>query len=84
MLLIYWEKNITNRNTDDLLDHSEGVFLEVNEEKTKYIFLYCHHTAGQNHNINVANKFLKNVEKLKYFRLMVRNENCIHKEIKSR
>jgi hypothetical protein len=51
-----------------VLDASKEVGLEVNAEKTKYMFMSYHQTTGQNHYIKVpaANKFFENVAKLKY------------------
>jgi hypothetical protein len=47
-----------------------------------YMFMSHQHDAGLNHSIKTIKKSLKNVVKLKY--LGMRNQNCIHKEIKSR
>jgi hypothetical protein len=41
--------NIIKKNTEALLDASKEVGLEVNAEKTKYMFISHHQTAGQNH-----------------------------------
>jgi hypothetical protein len=42
-----------------VLDASKDVGVEVNPEKTKYIFMSRHQTAGQNICITVADKSLK-------------------------
>jgi len=39
------------------------------------MFMTHHQNAGQNHNLHVANKFLKNVAKFKYIRITVTNQN---------
>jgi hypothetical protein len=49
--------NIT-KNAEAVLDASDEVDLEVNTQKTKYIFMSHHQTTGQNHYIKVANKSL--------------------------
>jgi hypothetical protein len=46
-----------------VLDGGEEVGLEANAEKTKYMFMSRHQTAGQNHYIKVANKSFENMTK---------------------
>jgi hypothetical protein len=43
-----------------------SVGLEVNTDKTKYMFLSPHQNSGQNHDIKIANRFFENVAHLKY------------------
>jgi hypothetical protein len=38
--------NIEKKNTEDLLDASKETGLEVNSEKTKYMFMSCHHSES--------------------------------------
>jgi hypothetical protein len=54
--------NTVNRTTEALLDTSKEVCLKVNAEKTKYMFMSCHETAGQNH-IKTADRSFENVTK---------------------
>jgi hypothetical protein len=76
--------NIIKRNTDILLNTSKEVSLNVNVEETKYMFVSCHLTTGQNQCIKVANKSFENVAKFIYLEVTLTNQNCIHEEIKSR
>jgi hypothetical protein len=59
-LLVYaddvnlWYQNINiiiMISTEALLDASKDVGLEIHAEKTKYLFMSCHQTRGQNHYI---------------------------------
>jgi hypothetical protein len=43
-------------NTETLTDGSKEVGLGINVEKTKYMVLSHHQNAGQNQDINIANK----------------------------
>jgi hypothetical protein len=54
------------RNTETLTDVSKEVNLEVNTEKTKYMFLPCHQNPGQNQDIKTANRCFENVEQFRY------------------
>jgi hypothetical protein len=46
--------NTIKRNTKALIDARKEVGLEVNTEKTKYIFLSHHQNAGKNRNIRIV------------------------------
>jgi hypothetical protein len=54
------------KNTETLTDNSKEVGLEVNAEKTKYMLLSHHQNAGQNHDIQIANRSFINVAQFKY------------------
>jgi hypothetical protein len=69
--------------TDILLDASKEVDLEVNAEKTKYLFSSHHQTTGPNHYVKVANKSFENVAEFKYLGMMLTRHNCIHEEIRT-
>jgi hypothetical protein len=48
------------------------------------MLLSHHQNAGQNNNINIANRSFENVEMFKYFGTSVTNRTLIHNEINSR
>jgi hypothetical protein len=76
--------NIIKKNAEALLDASKEIGLEVNSEKTKYMFMSHHQTAGQSNYIRVANKSFEKVAKFKYLGATLMDQNCIHEEIRSR
>ena len=47
------------KNVQGLLAASKEVCPEVNAEKTEYVFMPYEQNAGENHNIDMANKSLK-------------------------
>jgi hypothetical protein len=48
------------KNTETLINANKEVGPEINVEKTKYLFLSRHQNAGQNQDINIANKSFEN------------------------
>jgi hypothetical protein len=44
----------------------------------------CRQNAGQNHDIRITNRSLKNVAQFEYFGMTVTNQNLIQEEIKRR
>jgi hypothetical protein len=66
------------------LDASKEIGLEVNSEKTKYMFMSRQQTAGQSNYLRVANKSTEKVAKFKYLGETLMDQNCIHEEIRSR
>jgi hypothetical protein len=50
--------NNIEKNNDDLIDDIKKVALEVNTQKAKYMLMYRHQNAGQNHDIKTANTIL--------------------------
>jgi hypothetical protein len=46
---------------------SQEIGLEVNAEKTGYIFVFCDRNAGKCHSIKIGNESRENVTKFKYW-----------------
>jgi hypothetical protein len=65
------------KNTDTLIDASKEVGLEVNVEKTKYMLLSRQQNAGQNRDIEIANRSFENVSQFKCLERTVTNQNLI-------
>jgi hypothetical protein len=74
----------TKKNTVILIDASKEFCPEVNAEKTKYVLLFCHQNARQNHDVKIANGSFENVAHFKYLRTIITNQNLIEEEIRRR
>ena len=72
------------KNTEAFVVTNKETGLEVNAEKTKYLVMFWDQNAGKNHNIKTGNKIFERVAQCKYLGTILTNQNCIHKEIKSR
>jgi hypothetical protein len=63
-------RDTIKKNAETLNDASKEVGLEVTTEK--YMSLSHHQNAGQNHDINIANRHFENVAQFKYFKMTVK------------
>jgi hypothetical protein len=59
--------NIIKKNAEAVLDASKEIGLEVNSEKTKYIFMSRHQNVGQSNYIREANKSFEKSGKVRVF-----------------
>jgi hypothetical protein len=75
--------NTIKKNKETLLQASTEVSLEVNTKKTKYMVVSHYQNVGQNHSLLIANKSFENFAKFNYLGTTTKNQNSIHKEIKS-
>jgi hypothetical protein len=64
-------------NTESLTDAGKKVGLEVNTEKTKCMLLSRRQNAGQNHDINIANRCFENMAQFRYLGTTVTNQYLI-------
>jgi hypothetical protein len=66
------------------IDANKEVGLKLNLEKTKFMFVSHHQNAGQNRNIQIANRMSEHVSQFKYFGMTVVSQHLTQKEIKRR
>jgi hypothetical protein len=57
---------------------------EVNDDKTKYMFMSRDQNAGRSYSIKIDNNSFAKVEEFEYLGINLRNQNSIQEEIKSR
>jgi hypothetical protein len=58
-----------------LLFSSKEFGLEVNADKTKYMFMFRDQNAGRNHNIEIDNSSFERVEEFKYLGTALTDQN---------
>ena len=63
---------------------SKEIGLEVNADKTKYMFMPRDQNAGRSHSIKTENSAFERVDEFKYLGTTLTNQNAIQEEIKSR
>jgi hypothetical protein len=56
--------NTIEKNTETLIDASKEVGLQINVEQAKYMLLSRQQNAGQNRDIEIANRSFENVSQL--------------------
>jgi hypothetical protein len=66
MILLGVNIDTINKNTEIIIHASKRVPLEVNVEKTKYMFVPHHQNSGQNREIQLANITFEYMSQFKY------------------
>jgi hypothetical protein len=52
--LLSYNVDIIKKNTETLIDANKMVGIELSTEKTKYMLMFRHQSAGQDHDIKIA------------------------------
>jgi hypothetical protein len=74
--------DIIKKNMETITDTSKEVRLEVISEKVKNMLLSHHQNAGENHEIERANRSFENIAQFKYLETTVTDKNSIEDDIK--
>ena len=72
------------KNAEAFVVASKEAGIEVNADKTKYMFMSRDQIAGRSHDMEINNCFFEMVEGFKYLGRTIKNQNSIDEEIKSR
>lgn len=70
--------NIIKRTSVVVFDASKMIVIEVNTEKSMYMYISRHQNAGQDGDIKIPNKHFENEAILNYLGRSVTNQTCIH------
>ena len=81
-----WGGSVHNikENEEALVVASKEVGLEVNADKTNYMFMSRDQNAGRSNNMKTDNTSFKREEEFKYLGTTLTNQNSTQEEIKSR
>jgi hypothetical protein len=71
-------------NAEALVVATKEIGLEVNADKTKYMVKSRERNAGRGDSVKIDNSSIERVERFKYLRTTLTDQNTIQKEIKSR
>jgi hypothetical protein len=71
-------------NVEALVVAVKETGLEVNADKAKYMVMCRDRNAGRGHNLKTDNSLIGRVEEFRYLETMLRDQNSIQEEIKSR
>ena len=71
-------------NAEALVFVTKEIGLEVNADKTKYMFMSREQTAGLSHTMKIDNSSIERMEEFKYLGKTLTTQNSFHEEIKSR
>jgi hypothetical protein len=71
-------------NAEALVVATKEIRLEVNTDKTKYVFMPWERNAGWGHGVKIDNSSIERVEEFKYLGATLTDQNSIQEEIKRR
>ena len=71
-------------NAGALVAATREIGLEVSADQTKYMVMSRDQNDGRIHSVRIDNSTFERVEKFKYLRTTLTNQNSIQEEIKSR
>jgi hypothetical protein len=67
-----------------LVTTGKEIGLEVNTDKSEYMFLSIEQDTGQNRSKKTGNKSFGSMDKFRYFGTVLTNQSCIHENVKNR
>jgi len=79
-----WNVHTVENKKGNLLVAIKEIFLEVNAENTKYMFMSLAQNAGRYLYVQIDDNFFESVEAFKYLRNIWTNQNSLQEEIKSK
>ena len=63
-----WRVHIIEKIPESLLVASNGIFLKVNADKTKYMFMSLDQNAGRNQYVKIDDSAFDRVDEFRYMR----------------
>jgi hypothetical protein len=70
-------------NADALVVDIKEIGLEVNTDKTKYMFMSRDRNAGRGHNVKINDSSIERAEEFKYLETTLTDQNSIQEKLRA-
>ena len=82
-MMLTGSAHTVKENAEALLVANKETGLEVNTDKTKYMFMSRDRNAGRGHSVKIDSSSIERVEEFKYLGMTLTDQNSIRKKLRA-